>query len=60
MKFEGRLETRVQILEQEARQAEQFKEELKQFEERKDLILKYVKTWKEEREKQEFEKEKFL
>ena len=59
-KFEGRLETRVQILEQEARQAEQFKEELKQFEERKDLILKYVKTWKEEREKQEFEKEKFL
>ena len=59
-KFEGRLETRVQILEQEARQAEQFKEELKQFEERKDLILKYVKTWKEEREKQEVEKEKFL
>ena len=59
-KFEGRLETRVQILEQEARQAEQFKEEMKQFEERKDLILKYVKTWKEEREKQEVEKEKFL
>jgi len=47
-------------LEQEARQAEQFKEEMKQFEERKDLILKYVKTWKEEREKQEVEKEKFL